>query len=488
MVHSDLSKSRVREKGSWHRILKNHVLYWCLGVAGAFAQVILARPIYSWEERLMATVPLVIMLVSIYRYFNQPYRSVPVIQIITIQIYIFYSMPQFSQEFMPFLWGIYSPSQDILVASTILVVLGEAICLLGYEVASKWILKGKNLIDRLYPRPKSNWGLVIMPYALVAFGIYTLCSLRPDYIPVSIRYLLFRIFNVHLSQILLLYLGIIFGKSKYLIMGYIVTVSMSFVGLVQGMVGSIVLPFLILFLSFWIWGKTIRVRWMVFVILVIIVINPVKSIFRQMTWDDKDVSSIGAVERRLTGWGSAFENTWFGTESKMENILRTAERLNDLFSFALVVDLVPRAIPFNNGEDLELAAIYWIPRLIWPEKIGSSDLLYNKYATIFGYTTIEGTERTTIGASVFSEAYWNFGIGGVLFFLLLSGLILGINFGNNGRNSEVSIIICLVYFAGVVQLLSALTVTIPSLITFYVGTLVAMKGIGFVTQVLRKMV
>jgi hypothetical protein len=90
-----------------------------------------------------------------------------------------------------------------------------------------------------------------------------------------------------------------------------------------------------------------------------------------------------------------------------------------------------------------------------------------------------------VGISVFSEGYWNYGIYGVLGFLLAAGLILGTLFGNNGRTGQVSTLVCIVYVAPTILVLQALSVTLSSLPSFLIGVTMALHGLSLASRAFK---
>ena len=212
----------------------------------------------------------------------------------------------------------------------------------------------------------------------------------------------------------------------------------------------------------------------------VIIVNPVKNQYRQDTWSSTElssryVSSLDELGSRLLAWGHAFKVVWLkGTSGTThDNLSETAVRASDLLSFAQVIDFVPLGVPYNMGKGMKESLLYWIPRVLWPSKGSNTQLLYSRYAVEFGYATTEGTKTTTVGASIFSEGYWNYGVSGVLIFLAVAGIMLGALLGHNGKNGDASGVIAMSYLGNNVLLLQALAVTIPSAISFAVGTIMA---------------
>src|SRR5437867_1397263 len=80
------------------RALQGRWLYYIIAAAGLSLHLGLALPLYRWYDRLLAWIPLLILLVLLRRYVLQPYKSIPMLVLVALQIYIFFSLPQFTQD------------------------------------------------------------------------------------------------------------------------------------------------------------------------------------------------------------------------------------------------------------------------------------------------------------------------------------------------------------------------------------------------------
>ena len=456
--------------------------YATVAVAGLIMHLALALPIYAWYDRLLAWGPLVILLFLVYRYMHNGEKSVPLLAVVALQIYIFYSVPQFSQDKLLLYSGLYQPSRGALTSACLLALLGELAFILGFQGLRKAWGNRPNIFDRILPRPSQNWSLAIVLYAIPSLVVYVLIALRPDYIPVGGRFALSSLLNVLMALVLSLYLGYKLRRRRMVRFAYVIIVIMIMIGFIQGMMGAIVMPILILFMCVWMWGRAVRLRWVLVVLVAIIVINPAKNLFRTLAWDDKDVSSLKKVESRLGDWKSAFVDVWTG-QTIAPNIMETASRASDLLDFAQAVDLVPASIPYDHGKGMAIALVFWVPRIVWPSKPSGTELLNNRYSVEFGLQSTEGTRTSTAAISAFTEGYWNLGWSGVLVFLFGVGAILGFFFGNNGKTGDLSAIACTVYLAQVILPLQAFSFMLSPLITFTAGVWLAMWGLAWLSNI-----
>jgi hypothetical protein len=358
------------------------------------------------------------------------------------------------------------------------------IFILGYQLAARL---SRKLTSRFYlfsSAPTLKWETVAKLYSVASFIIYMMVVLSVNYLPLTIRYVMTQLFNAYLALAILLFMGHSFNRKKLIVLAYLLALGMSFIGFLQGMLSSIAGPFVVVFLARWVWAKTFDLRWVLFAVIAIILINPVKNEFRLLpSWLNPDISSVELVQGRLEDWSTSFEKVWVEQESDRSVYTSTASRTSELLSFTQAIDLVPAEIPYNSAEGMDDAMLFWIPRVLWPSKGSTTDLIYNRYALTFGYLAPEDLGKTAVGISVFAEGYWNFGAAGVLLFLLLSGLILGGLFGSNGKYEQVSTLVCIVYIGPTVLVLQALSVTLAALPSFLIGVTIALRGLSLAAPV-----
>lgn len=459
------------------RLLVGHWPYYGIAIAGLILHQWLALPIYTWFDRFLAWIPLVIFLYVLRRYAKQPHKSIPILVLITLQVYVFFSLPQFTQDDLRLSRGImYFPSEGSLTVAMLLTVGGELVFLAAFSLAT---FLSKKISVALYNpsyTPTISWARITKFYCVLAFLVYALAALTIGYLPVSVRYLATQLLNVYLGLSILLYLGYTYQRRRLIGLAYLLAIGMSFVGVIQGMLTAIVGPLVLLFLARWVWGRVFNVKWVILGILAILFINPVKNEFRSLpSWLNSDTSSFVSVEERLKDWSTSIERVWIEGSADDSVYASTASRTSDLLSFSQAIDQVPEIVPYNNGEGMDMAMLFWIPRVVWPSKGTSTDLIYDRYAITFGYLSEQEIGRTAVGISIFTEGYWNFGVPGVFIFLCVAGLLLGTFFGNNGRVGQVSTLVALAYVAPTVLILQALSVTIASLPSFLVGIYLVLR-------------
>jgi hypothetical protein len=449
-------------------------------VAGLGFHLGAALPLYRPQDRLAGWLLLVILLGAIRHHLVQTGRKIPVLVLVTLQIYIFYGIPQFSQDSLMLLAGLYSPTGAALTAGVWLVVVGELAFLVGYWVALRTTSRGRNLFDRWAPAPRRHWAPVAIAYAGVSVIVYSVEALRPDYVPLAFRYMAIQIFNAYLSIPILFFLRYRFGLRMCGWAGWGLVVAMTLVGLIQGVMGSMVFPFFAAIMCLWVAGRAIRVWWFVVIVLGVVIVNPVKNQFRQLSWQEKDISSAARIQERVGNWSKAFGLVWVqgSRESADSNIRETASRSSELLYFFQVIDSVPTSVPYRNGEGLATIASFWIPRFIWPSKPRSTQLVNDVYAIEFGVSSEAGVTTSTVAVPPFLEGYWNFGILGVVVFLGVYGVLLGIVLGNSGKGADSSVIVCIAFLGPSPFPLTTVTLAVPQAVVFAVASCATMGGLA----------
>lgn len=304
------------------RALRGRWIYYGVAATGLVLHLALALPLYQWYDRLLAWIPLAIFLFLLRQYVRQPYKSIPILVLIALQIYIFFSVPQFSQEDLNLTMGeVYAPSMNGVTLAMVLTVSGELVFIFAYQIAATLTRRLSGALYEITETPNPSWAWVAQIYGLVAFIVYLAATLTVSYLPLSLRYLTTQIFNVYLALAIFLYIGHSFSNRRLIVVAYLLATGMAFVGLLQGMLTAIVGPFVLLFLARWVWGKVFDVRWVVVAVLAILFINPVKNEFRLLpSWLNQDVSSMDLVQDRLRDWSVSFEKVWLEESQTVPSI------------------------------------------------------------------------------------------------------------------------------------------------------------------------
>lgn len=122
----------------------------------------------------------------------------------------------------------------------------------------------------------------------------------------------------------------------------------------------------------------------------------------------------------LTALRTQSAGTSSGNESRTDLLLDTfiySRTFTDIPTSALIIDAVPERLAAANGSTITAWLAAPVPRRFWPEKP-----LISAGPTIG--VTVFGNVRSGVPPGLVAEAYWNFGMVGLLLLPLLFGMLL----------------------------------------------------------------
>ena len=454
--------------------------FFLAAVAGLALHLGAALPLYRLQDRFAAWLLLVVLLGSIRHYAAHDWGRIPVLVLVTAQIYVFYGLPQFTQDSLKLFIGLYSPTGPALTTAVWLVLAGELAFLGGYCGALHITSRRRNFFDRWVPVPQAHWAPEAIGYAGVSLIIYSLMWLRPTYVPLAFRHVVLQTFNAYLSIAILFLMRYRFGLRMCGWTAWGLVFVMTLVGIVAGVMGAMVYPFVAALMCLWLAGRASTWRWLVVIALGVLVLNPVKNEFRRLSWYEKDISSVASVRERFGDWADAFGIAWGKgwRYSGEANVRETADRASDLLFFCQAVDVVPAWVPYRYGEGLGTLAAFWVPRFIWPSKPSATELVNDVYAKVFGVSSEAGVMSSTVAVPPFLEGYWNFGIPGVVLFLAVYGVMLGLLLGNSGKWGSASVLVGIAFLGPSPFPLQEITIALSHAISVAGASCAAMWGLA----------
>lgn len=188
-----------------------------------------------------------------------------------------------------------------------------------------------------------------------------------------------------------------------------------------GALAQILLLVLFLALIYWQVKKDIPWRYLGAIVLVYLILNPVKSEFRQKTWSQNGAVSLGALEKIELFAGLTVK---YYTEGSNQDFGYTrVDRINHIGTFSHVLKETPSRVPYWNGETYEYLFVSWIPRALWPGKpIAPTG---NDFGHRYGLVPLDDFD-TTYNLPWLIEFYVNFGVTGALVGMSLVGALFAI--------------------------------------------------------------
>ena len=147
-------------------------------------------------------------------------------------------------------------------------------------------------------------------------------------------------------------------------------------------------------------------------VFIIMTIQIVKAEIRDVVWrgESNDTFTQIAYDELVT-------NSKFLDQSELES---SVIRFNQGWIISRIMQQVPSAIPFANGETfLDATESALLPRFLAPDKKGAGGR-----EIFFRFTGLELGESTSMGTSILGEAYGNFGAYGGCIAMFVFGLLL----------------------------------------------------------------
>lgn len=210
--------------------------------------------------------------------------------------------------------------------------------------------------------------------------------------------------------------------SKLLLYGVIAAVAV--IGLGGGMLETVFLPLVVVFVVRWHASRRFPVAWLVGGCLAFLLLNAAKYEYRGEVWfSSKQYTLVDQIE------------TWSRTSATVLASLTTADGVNTLLNrtihrfdlihtFAHVMDLTPSHLPHYAGVTYDYLLYGWIPRILWPDKPTAQGANV-MFALDYGLLLDSQVDTTMIGIGFLAEAYANFGLLGVVVVMFLIGCLFG---------------------------------------------------------------
>jgi hypothetical protein len=460
-----------RRRGLWQR----GATYVVLGAGGACTQMLFALPLYSPVDRFLACVLLVIALIVSWRFVAARRPEPPIMVLISLQFYVMYGLPQFTQESFLTLHGALTPSADSITLAMLLATLSSAGCWAAYQVARGSSVSGRvtTRLGAIYPEVRISWRGPVIVYAVLCLGS-KLWQLG-DTIPIELQNIVAKVFNPLLAVSLLLFIGYRLGDALSRRVGIISIVALCTLGLIGSMLESIIVPIYLYFMSRWLWTGRLQARWVAVGVFIFFLLNPVKAVYREAVLNAEPVRSVSAALYRFALWRTAVIDTYTDPFGKQRSVETATSRTSGLLEFAQVIEWTPEIVPYQYGKNFATSLVFWVPRAIWPGKPSITELVNDRYAVDFQIASPEAISRSTFGMRQPADGYWDFGALGAIAYPALFGIITGVICRPSKYLSFLTI--SLLFSAEFFQTLANLQYIAASLLTLLAGSWIAMKAI-----------
>lgn len=161
-------------------------------------------------------------------------------------------------------------------------------------------------------------------------------------------------------------------------------------------------------------------------VVVILFLQPGKIEFRKRYWRGIG-QTVGTTTERASFWLNASVRAWSDAleEPKERSKLfgETVARLSLFEPTAMVMQMTPAQVPYQNGRLYRYLAISLIPRAVWPDKPSFSEA-NQFYQVAYGITDRKNLGKVSMAVGTIAESYINFGWFGPPFVMLGIGLLL----------------------------------------------------------------
>lgn len=389
-----------------------YILAACAGAALAFYLVFVRR--YEYLNSLQAFFGVVIVSLGLLPGIisladRREAGLIPLMPLHGLFYVATFGLPAFSAKT---LWM--SSGEDAITAPLVLTAMGLVCLCVGYYAFRGFYARMNSIRARDIPLDKqvrAAW-LMFCAYWVIAFvpGLKSLPSF--DQLSMLLLYL-------SLGVLAVLFFG---GKLPRRHQVFFVSAA-SIIVLLFALSGSLAAPVMFLvFFGILYWNQRRRMPWhfIVLVGLITVILNPVKSRFRDYTWYSNE-TSISYYDKAILMYTVVKEHySDADLLSKVGDDTTTVNRLAYISTFGYVISMTPSAIPYWGGDSYHTLWTSFIPRMIWPGKpkatIGQD--FGHRYALIR-----PDDEVTSYNLPWLVEFYANFGTFGVAVGMFLVGVL-----------------------------------------------------------------
>ena len=248
-----------------------------------------------------------------------------------------------------------------------------------------------------------------LPFYLIGVGFFFSLTIR--YLPQALAFPAYILSNLHyIGLIYLVSSGIRKNKSFILVLAF----SISFISALRsGYFHDFLLwnAFIGMYVAYR-FKPSLMAKLLVMLtgVLLIFVLQAIKSEYRERI----HAAGNNSIFAKLS---DSISERFQDDEQGKNNVERLVVRINQGWIISRIMDRVPELIPYTSGETVIVALkASLLPRFLYPDKpeAGGKEN-YEKYTGFF-------LHKTSMGISVLSEAYINFGVEGGWVFMLLLGI------------------------------------------------------------------
>ncbi len=214
------------------------------------------------------------------------------------------------------------------------------------------------------------------------------------------------------------------GVDRIIIIGFVILCLGQ--GVASGWLGSAVWFILVMGVAYFDVRRRAPKAVIAGLLIVILFLQPGKPEFRKRYWHGIG-NSVGTSGERTAFWLSASLHAWSEaldhTEKRGKLFGETVSRASLFEPTAMVAQMTPTQVPYQNGRLYKYLAVTLIPRFLWPNKPSFSEA-NQFYQVAYGITDRRDLNKVSMSVGTLAESYINFGWFGPPLVMFLIGLLL----------------------------------------------------------------
>lgn len=365
-------------------------------------------------QRFLASIIIALGFLPTLLYLKDDEPGIPFLPLFGIIYSIYYALPIFTLN--KYVITTICPSEGALIYALLVSVIGFAALIFAY-----YGVPGKSA-GKFIPKISIRWDLQKARFwAMIFCSVGVIFNTLLVTFSIPARFVQIILF---LSELLIIGIGMLFilqlqgrlDRIRIILLWVIFVPSIFILRLATGSISQVFL--IIVFLSFTYWCFSRKMPWKqgIAMILLLIFLSSAKSEFRNLSWwgtsGDKNPVKKGMLFVKLV-----FTNREAFKKGCEIAAMRTS---HNLMSFAHVIDLTPKSVPYWMGKSY--GGLLWapLPRVIapWKPSITLGQDFGHRYGFLLPYD-----KHTSWNLPQLVEMYANFGIIGAVVGMFILGAI-----------------------------------------------------------------
>lgn len=279
-------------------------------------------------------------------------------------------------------------------------------------------------VARLFPEPRHEWSdrtaigvaLIGLPVGWIVYlaSFFGLISAMAG----TAAFDLLAQFPI--TAIILL--GVVYMRSRsrsaLLLMLVLIPITMFF-GFFSGSKGRFLEPLIMLGLAYVVVERRVRMSWVLAGFVAVVLFYPAAEFYRNVLTEGRGAADMvrdpAGVLRNIAEFAAGYG----AREWLVDGLSATLLRFDGLGILALIMQTTPEHVPYQGGWTIGYIFLFWIPRAIWE---GKPDITIGQWIQKT-YTIGAGATETSVGCTWFGEFYLNFGWLGIVFGMILLGVV-----------------------------------------------------------------